>query len=60
MGTSHKSKDGTGFGSINDDHGDVCTGVNSGGDFKVARGFLIRRGGSGPDCKRPLCICNEW
>ena len=60
VGAGHKSEDGAAFATVDDDNGDACSSVDASGDFKVARGFLTRTGGSGTDCESPLRMREKW
>src|SRR5690242_19894922 len=45
VGAGYQSEDGSGFGAIHDDHGNIRSGIDAGGDFEVTGRFLAWSGG---------------
>jgi hypothetical protein len=47
VGTGYQGEDGSGLGSIHDDHRNIRSSIDAGGDFEVTGGFLAWRGRRG-------------
>ena len=61
MGAGDESEDWTGLRAVDDDDGDIGSGIHASGDFEIAHGFFTDSGRGGTDRERlTLGQREEW